>query len=1209
MPIKSKNLILFHSLTILFIYCLLLKVQPEYVKCKIGQCENDGVCVNETCVCHEGWTGPLCQFCDGRFRLSSPEGELHDGAGNYSTNTKCSWLIDSNSSKPILLSFLHFSTECGWDHLHVFDGPSVYSPLVGSFSGSLKRIKDVVLHSGKGFIYFYSDIAYNISGFNLTYRVLHCPYDCNGNGRCNSSSGSCECELGWDGEVCNISTFCPNLCSNAGTCLNGTCHCDANHTGEDCSVLLTSISWLDLDIDSAPVGRASMGADIFQDSLYVYGGETLHNRYIIHSNHSLGFYRYDLLARQWNMLPDSPVSDDRFGHSLTADPASGKLYLHGGNVDGQATSDLACYDIASDSWQVLADGLLAVTGHTAHVIDDSLYVFFGQNDAYSFSPFVHTYNISTGNWSRIAMSGVNVRGRFGHSSVYDPESSSVFVFGGYHDNGKLGSFTISNHAYRFLVDLNHWVGLTPAPYIAYLHSAILLPEGYMLVSGGNSHNDTATSSGSQCYSSALLAYNTCCDRWTEIDAVDATDSGINRFGHHTFLHNGSVYTFGGFNGIMLNDVVKLYTPNCSLFLSKIDCELRNFLCEWNGSQGCVPLSWTGDCDMASCGRTDEENKLKCNQFTDCVSCLSTEDCFYRAGSGAEICGVVPPPSHINPLLQNLETCGNDDCSYIKNCNLCDSLSHCSWSILSGSCVTQYSTLDISTHDGAVCQLPCYSINSCGNCTSNGCLWCESQSVCIDSSSYLTYFPYGQCLEWTFLVSKCPAVSCEKIESCKECQRNAMCGWCNDPSNTGKGRCMNGGLTEDINAICPREDWYFASCPACQCNGHSICDEAGSCLSCSNNTIGASCASCATGYYGNPVNGGTCRPCDCDDAADECDDKTGDCHCQVKGAVGAKCQSCDSARQYRKDILYKNECYYALSVGYRYTFNFSKPEEKYVTRINLQCVPIYTDRDAEFTIECQGLADTNLSLYSATYPDKFIHYETVTCPQQSRSLTLSHKDYEFGTQYNATIILTLEHFTTPFVFQVSFTQHTKIDLMMFLLIFFGCFLSLLMIAAFVWKVRARYMVVQRQSQQRQERRIMASRPFSSILLTVDDLKSLASQEQAAVQPPQTQTTLTEPLTPFQRTFSKRSRRKAGVVQSNSQVTAVGLEPLDGATVAIASVMIKLPTGGEEVPAYGMCGLAFGSTLVAGYNANNHASVKVSYKNGKVTFKSSSNSHTS
>lgn len=73
-------------------------------------------------------------------------GYIHDGAGNYSVGVKCSWLIDSRektvhrnslrgNDKPptIRLHLEEFATECGWDHLYVFDGDSVESPLLAVY--------------------------------------------------------------------------------------------------------------------------------------------------------------------------------------------------------------------------------------------------------------------------------------------------------------------------------------------------------------------------------------------------------------------------------------------------------------------------------------------------------------------------------------------------------------------------------------------------------------------------------------------------------------------------------------------------------------------------------------------------------------------------------------------------------------------------------------------------------------------------------------------------------------------------------------------------------------------------------------------------------------------------------------------------------------------------------------------------------------------
>lgn len=77
------------------------------------------------------------------FRLTDLAGNIHDGVGNYSVGVKCSWLIDArehnfygvtSQKKPsIRLHLEEFATECGWDHLYVFDGDSVESPLLAVF--------------------------------------------------------------------------------------------------------------------------------------------------------------------------------------------------------------------------------------------------------------------------------------------------------------------------------------------------------------------------------------------------------------------------------------------------------------------------------------------------------------------------------------------------------------------------------------------------------------------------------------------------------------------------------------------------------------------------------------------------------------------------------------------------------------------------------------------------------------------------------------------------------------------------------------------------------------------------------------------------------------------------------------------------------------------------------------------------------------------
>lgn len=152
--------------------------------------------------------------------MAGPYGTIHDGIGNYSIAVKCSWLIDAPNST-ITLHLEEFATECGWDNLYVFDGDSVNSPLLAVYSGlmyrenyHIRRVPEVVATSGAALLHFFSDDAYNMTGFNMTYKINACPsiksnVNCSGNGVC--VDGVCNCDAGWLGNGCHL-PICPNDC-------------------------------------------------------------------------------------------------------------------------------------------------------------------------------------------------------------------------------------------------------------------------------------------------------------------------------------------------------------------------------------------------------------------------------------------------------------------------------------------------------------------------------------------------------------------------------------------------------------------------------------------------------------------------------------------------------------------------------------------------------------------------------------------------------------------------------------------------------------------------------------------------------------------------------------------------------------------------------------------------------------------------------------
>lgn len=64
-----------------------------------------------------------------------------------------------------------------------------------------------------------------------------------------------------------------------------------------------------------------------------------------------------------------------------------------------------------------------------------------------------------------------------------------------------------------------------------------------------------------------------------------------------------------------------------------------------------------------------------------------------------------------------------------------------------------------------------------------------------------------------------ATRCSDLHTCDQCQANPKCGWCNDKTNTGLGKCMEGGLQGPVNnqslidlGSCDKNRWFFIGCP-------------------------------------------------------------------------------------------------------------------------------------------------------------------------------------------------------------------------------------------------------------------------------------------------------------------------------------------------------------------------------------------------------------
>jgi len=109
--------------------------------------------------------------CSGHKTLTAASGEVSDGAaGDYVNGHACSWLISPAGSAPLMLSFSSFDLEQGYDHLKVYDGDSMNSPLLASLHGTALP-NAIKAASGKMFLTFETDVSVTAEGFLASYTT------------------------------------------------------------------------------------------------------------------------------------------------------------------------------------------------------------------------------------------------------------------------------------------------------------------------------------------------------------------------------------------------------------------------------------------------------------------------------------------------------------------------------------------------------------------------------------------------------------------------------------------------------------------------------------------------------------------------------------------------------------------------------------------------------------------------------------------------------------------------------------------------------------------------------------------------------------------------------------------------------------------------------------------------------------------------------
>lgn len=151
--------------------------------CASSPCLNGGICTNVAggpkCTCPTGFQGNNCENqinrCGGRL-----EGELghlrYPPNGTYDQNARCAWVITTNVTKVLNVTFnlfqLEFTTDCRFDWLQIHDGANSAAHLIGRFCGN-NIPKNIITTRNSMYLWFRSDKNNNHDGFDLTWQSVN----------------------------------------------------------------------------------------------------------------------------------------------------------------------------------------------------------------------------------------------------------------------------------------------------------------------------------------------------------------------------------------------------------------------------------------------------------------------------------------------------------------------------------------------------------------------------------------------------------------------------------------------------------------------------------------------------------------------------------------------------------------------------------------------------------------------------------------------------------------------------------------------------------------------------------------------------------------------------------------------------------------------------------------------------------------------------
>ncbi|EDV26151.1 uncharacterized protein TRIADDRAFT_55971 [Trichoplax adhaerens] len=900
-----------------------------------GHCHCDNSTTGKHCeVCALGYfgdpkNGGICyRECDGRTLIVSNSttaiGILPSSLQKRNRHNTCIWTIATSmenslytsqsqrgTNEHIYIEFVDtFNTLCSIQFVHIYDGyPFANTSRIDQASGNLlasfcgqETPKPITSTTGVLTVVVTNLRSTSDAMFKAFIKHNHCRRnsDCLGNRRCEG--GICKCLDGYLGLLCD-QLRCPNQCNEqgqGGKCnkITGKCDCLRGFYGVDCMSRLKSKQLLWNTLISTPSNDADFSSLLGHSVVY-------------HQNSAI----------------------------ITFGGYQDEMIIFGGITDdGIISNQIWHYDIVNHVWVQSSNMLRRRAGHTATIAKGKVYIIGGYSDSQGYVTEEEIYSIDTRKSSLASTFGTPPAGIYGHSAIYYPTSESIYVYGGF--GYWIGNESMSSRILKLNVNNLKFSVLFGANGASRLFHSAVLYEHNMYVFGGSFSNDQnpsiyATSS----YSNNVAAFNLRFGIWRAIHPSKNcvfSERPIPFINVHAIVRSGSVLLLGGFNGQPFSRAYSLTLTNdtCQLIDNYQECtgdtSINQQLCPWCSVRcswcptkaGCFSESDNGpDCIKSSPRLIDF-----CQRYSNCIECLSSDNCAWFTGCGIKMCRSVntDPREIANLITRTKGPCETSSLTKMttassckeRRCNSpsCHSCS-CSWKSVKDYSLFHKTVFSTSTSYACEpaqhittnsvindsCPSICQNRKSCYECTgqladevSGHCVWSISKSKCLPPSALPLICAGGTCGQLLSSPNHCPR-PCRNFKNCRSCNSQLNCSWCAKytlGNYSGQGICMESSMQKQcLNDIFPSSalsksftSWNVLSCPMeneCE-NGNHDCVDVENCIDTPTSFI----CSCVAGYE---LRGEKCMPI----CKDRCNHhgyctQPNNCSCYT-GYVGEYCE--------------------------------------------------------------------------------------------------------------------------------------------------------------------------------------------------------------------------------------------------------------------------------------------------------------------------------